>query len=208
MSNPIESLTPEQQAKIKEYTEHYYRVGISTEPSNKPKAEAALKAHYAYQGLPEPMIVWRPSPFSGSVLAAKVANHAQGNDLPVDEVLNTLPNVTDDQVRQMAATASYGSFNAYWVAYYAFISEQVEKNNDPLINIVKDIVEECGVYWTFSRLVIITEKPVSIKMKDDKLHCEDDMALKYSDGTGLYCIDGKTGKSLLEILANQRIEED
>ena len=69
---------------------------------------------------------------------------------------------------------------------------------DELLDIVEDIVNECGVYWTFEDAVILTPKPTKITMKEDKLHDTEDMALKYESGAGLYVINGELVPSLLE----------
>lgn len=180
----IDSLTPEQEAKIPEYREKFKQIGLSTRPTDKAKAEAALKESYAYLKLEEPQIIWADSPFAGAVLAAK---EAKGSD-----------DITEEDVRAQAAHASYGSFEAYWVALYSFIANELAVQKDNLHEIATKIVEEVGVYWTFEGLIIATEKPVEIHVKDDKLHNEDGMAIRYKDGTGVYAVNGVRKESLLD----------
>jgi hypothetical protein len=55
------------------------------------------------------------------------------------------------------------------------------------------------VYWTFEDVVVLTEKPIKIMMKDKKLHNEDGLALEYKDGTGIFAIEGNVYPSLLEM---------
>lgn len=181
---PIDSLTKEQEAMIPQYLERFKKIGLSTEPCDRAKAEDAIKRSYAYLKLAEPEIIWADSPFAGAVIAAKMAN---GTDTP-----------TRAQIAEQADTASFGSFEAYWVAFYAFISEQLPVKQDPLTGIAVDIVENCGVYWTFEDAVLITEKPTRISMKDGKLHDPDQMALMYKDGSGICAVDGVSYPSLLE----------
>lgn len=179
MSNKkvIESLTPAQEEKIKDYYEKYLAIGLSTERCNRPEAEKALKESYAYLKLDEPEIVWCSSPSVGAKLAAQTAKGSL--------------NVTDEEVQEQSSMASYGSFEAYWVSFYDFIASELDVEKDSLISIVRRIVQNCGVYWTFEGLVIATEKPVSINFDSQKrLHHETQAAILYADGTGVYALNG------------------
>lgn len=192
MSKTINKLTPEQEAKIPEYVERYRQIGLSTRQTDRAKAEDAITRSYAYLKLKAPTFVWADSPFAGAEIAAKLAT---GKD-----------QVTKEEIAAQASKASYGSFEACWVCFYAFITEQLPVQHDGLINIVKDIIEECGVYWTFEDTVVLTEKPVKISMKDGVLHAEDGKALEYKDGTGIVAVRGKRYPSLLEASLAAQLE--
>ena len=185
MTKQIDKLTPEQEAMIPVYLEEYLKIALSTEPCDRAKAEAAVKASYRYQKLPEPEVVWADSPFAGAKIAAQLENGTE--------------DVTPKQIAEQASKASYGSFEAYWVSFYAFIAEQLPVQKDELIDIVKDIVKNCGVYWTFEDVVVLTEKPVSISMVNDKLHDTEKKALLYKDGSGVCAVNGVVYSSLLEV---------
>jgi hypothetical protein len=61
----IESLTEAQIAKIPEYREHWIKVGLSTEPADKPKAEEGIRLMYRSVNLTEPKaIYWFSSPMA------------------------------------------------------------------------------------------------------------------------------------------------
>lgn len=185
MTKQIDKLTKEQEEQIPVYLERYLKIALSTEPCDRPKAEAAIKASYRYQKLAEPEIVWADSPFAGAKIAAQLENGTE--------------EVTPKQIAEQASKASYGSFEAYWVSFYAFIAEQLPVKKDELIDIVKEIVQHCGVYWTFEDIVVLTEKPISISMQNDKLHNTERKALEYKDGTGVCAVDGVVYSSLLEV---------
>ena len=185
----IEKITKEQKAKIPEYLDQYLKIGLSTDPCNKAKAEKAVADSYKYQKKEVPRFVWMDSPEKGAILAAMLA---KGNR-----------DVTMEEIKQQVSKASYGSFEAYWVSTYAFIAEQLPVNKDELIDIAKEIVMNCGVYWTFEDVVILTEKPVAIHFdKDKKLHSSDGLALEYRDGSGVFAINGKRYASLLDMTIN------
>lgn len=190
----IEKLTPEQEAKIPEYLEKYMQIGLSTKPSDRAAAEKAVTESYIYQKLKAPTFEWYDSPKQGARRAAELAE-------------GTL-DVTLDQIKDQASKASYGSFECYWVAFYDFIISELPVQKDPLIDIVKSIVMDCGVYWTFEDIVVMTEKPVKIMIKDNKLHNPDGLALEYKDGSGVFAVDGTRYPSLLEMTIKRASNED
>lgn len=185
MSEKINSLTPEQEALLPVYREQYREIGLSTRRTNRAKAEAAIKRAYKYLKFKEPEIVWEDNPFKGARKAA--------------ELLKGTTDVTKQEIADQASKASYGSFEAYWVSFYAFIGEQLPVKKDDLLDIVKDIVAECGVYWTFEDIVVLTDKPTEIQMKDGKLHNPTGKALAYEDGSGLYAYEGTRFSNLTEL---------
>lgn len=187
----ISALTPEQEAQIPVYRERFRQIGLSTEPTDKAKAEAAIRRAYAYLSksgneVPDPEIVWAESPMAGQVLAAQYAKGSL--------------DVTEKEVQEQASTASYGSFEAYWVSVYAYIAEQLPVEKDELADIAVDIVTNCGVYWTFEDLVVMTPKPTEIHMKDGALHNTTGLALAYPDSDGLYAVNGEVKNSLMEVI--------
>lgn len=184
-NDKIDKLTPAQEALIPEYLEKYRGIGLSTTPTNRPLAEEYIKRAYAYLKMAPPTITWCDNPFLG---ARKAAQILKGDD-----------NVTRQEVADQASQASYGSFEAYWVSFYAFIGEQFPVDKDPLLGIVQDLVKELGVYWTFDGHVVLTPKPSAIYMRNEKLHNLEGLALEYPDGTGIYALDGVRYPSLLEV---------
>jgi hypothetical protein len=65
MTEKIKRLTPEQEARMPEFIERWTRIGLSTEPADRSRAEAAICEIYAQAGLAAPKaIVWCGSPLS------------------------------------------------------------------------------------------------------------------------------------------------
>ncbi len=182
-NNQITSLTKEQEKKIPEYVEYYRQVGLCTKPCDKAEAEKAVIDAYAYKSLKPPQFIWADSPLAGAIIAAQIAKGSK--------------DVTGAEVADQASKASYGSFTAYWVSYYAFAKEQLPVKMDGLAEITKRLAENCGVFWTFEDYVVMTERPVAIHMKDQKLHNPEGLALEYKDGFGVFALDGVRYPSLL-----------
>lgn len=192
----ITELTEEQKAKIPEYRERFRQIAISTEPTNKAKAEAAILRSCEYLHKKDPShdkvveFVWADDPIAGAKLAA---GYAKGD-----------ADVTQEEVRAQAELASYGSFEAYWVSTYSFIANELPVEKDDLHEIVTDIVKECGVFWKFKGLFVMTPKPCEIHMKEDKLHNTEGMAIRYANGTGIYAYNGERKGSLMEVVMASR----
>ncbi len=191
----LKELTKAQQDMLPAYLERFQKIGQSTRPTDKAKAEDALRKSYDYlvdQGIKEytkkPEIIWADSPWAGRKLAAQ---HAKGD-----------VNVTKAEIQAQAGLASYGSFEAYWVSVYTFINEQLltPDQKDRLADIALEIVEEAGVFWTFEDLIIVTVKPTEVHLKDGKFHNVEGMALKYPNGDGLYALNGERKKSLMDVV--------
>jgi hypothetical protein len=67
---PIASLTPKQAARMAEIRDRWIAIGLSTEPADRPRAEAAIRAMYRQAELAEPRIVWCGSPVSMALTRA------------------------------------------------------------------------------------------------------------------------------------------
>lgn len=190
----INSLTKEQEAMIPKYLEEYLEIGTCTAPCDRPKAEAAVAAVYAHLKHAPPQFMWRDSPQQGAKLAAQLALDKE--------------DVTPEEIADQRSKCSFGSFEAYWVSFYAFVSEQLPVKRDGLVYLVKEIVKTCGVYWTFDGMVVMTDRPVAIHFKDKKLHNDKGLALEYKDGTGVFALEGKAYPSLLEMTIQNITAQD
>jgi len=84
----IEKLTTEQITKFPEYVRKWTNIGLSTEPANRPAAEAAINRMYTIAGIKEPKIVWCGSPLSQGLTRAilQKANKASVGDSVWDSV--------------------------------------------------------------------------------------------------------------------------
>lgn len=178
------NLTKEQQAQIEVYKDKYRAIGLSTEPTDRARCEKAFAACDAFYKRKTREVIWADSPYAGIKIAAQLATGKA--------------NPTDAEIAAQAEMASYGSFNAYWVAYHSYIAYVLGKKKTDLIDIVNDIIRDAGVYWTFEDTIVCTDKPVKIVRKGIKLHNTEGKALEYKDGTGFYAIDGVRCSSLLE----------
>ncbi len=69
MKKKIEKLTPEQESRFIEFRDKWLKIGLCTEPANRPLAEDALIRSYKLAGLTPPkQIIWTTSPLAGALV--------------------------------------------------------------------------------------------------------------------------------------------
>lgn len=200
----MSNLNAEQQAKLKEYYDEYLAIGLNTEPCDRIKAENALRNTYVYahdvlnenHKSKTPKFVWADSPKAGLMIAAQI-EAGQGND------------ITDEIIKKVRGQVSYGSFECYWVAFYAFISEVMEKNPQEIIELGKDVVKNCGFYWIFNDVCVVCERPTKIIVQEIEgkglvPHSNTEMAVQYKDGTGLFYEEGQVIPTKMSKLFNDK----
>ena len=100
-------------------------------------------------------------------------------------------------------TYSWGQHDIGWVSYYLFYFHYglLKKNED--FSIIKqwyELSKSCGWCYTFENIVFVCEKPSKININSSgELHKNGDMALQYSDGYGLYMLNGVSVPKYLAI---------
>jgi len=199
----IEELTLEQTAQLPIYRDKWIEIGRSTERTDRPLAEQAIKKAYECAELPPPKIVhWTRSPYEGTFKAAQIHT---GKEKPDSE-----------ELRHVLNNACFGSQEAYWLSFYEFF--QKECNVDlSMINGLTESAQHCGWFWPFEDEVVISEKPIGLHIDAEKrLHCEDGMAIYYSDGWGIWMwhgvpipqrlIEHPESYTAAEILGEQNLE--
>ena len=64
----IDALTPDQTARYQEHVDRWTRIGLCTDPADRPRAEDAMRRCYSLAGLVQPQrIVWCESPMSQAI---------------------------------------------------------------------------------------------------------------------------------------------
>src|SRR3990167_6196996 len=81
-SKRITKLLPEQEARFGEFVEKWVRIGLCTDPADRPRAEAAIKGLYALARLREPRVIWLSCPLSAALSAVVYAKLIQKRLVP------------------------------------------------------------------------------------------------------------------------------
>lgn len=213
MSKNISELSPELQALVPDFIKRCSAIGLSTAPTDRPKAEAAINETRRILGLKPASFIWFQSPYEAIKVAAQCVHMPSGSlyaDYLEAKEKGTMPVVTKQQIAEQANTAAYGSFEIYWLAGFLFGAEYVYNlPKDHLIYASLRVVENVGLHWSFEDTVVASDKPIAIHLdpSTNQLHKEDGLALEYADGLGVYAIQGVTHHSLLSATLAGKLKE-
>ena len=168
----LDTLTPEQEAMLPVVRDEWLCIGLSTEPANRPAAEAAARLAYERAGLPAPSVVlWLRSPMEGAIAAAQVGAQVRA------------------QVGAQVGASLWGQHDAGWLGWIdAFARLGIDVSRaDGLIGVARN----SGWWWAFSDVVILTERPLVLHRDDrGRLHAESGPAIAYPDGFGIWAWHG------------------
>lgn len=179
----IKELTQEQIEQFPKYVDKWLKIGLSTQSCDKEKAQQAVKEAYKVAGLKEPTIfIWLDSPIAGCY-GAEYLNQ-------LDKYLKDNKLILSDLIGSQVYNSGWGSNDSGWLSYYNYFYEicnlECTKRLQPLMN----LAENCGWWWPFENVVIMTEKPIEIHMKNGRLHNEKGPSILYKDGFSVYSLNG------------------
>lgn len=108
------------------------------------------------------------------------------------------------------STISWCQHDIGWIGYYKYYEKYgLLPTNEyfEIFNIWYDLACSCGWCYTFENIVFVCEKPCEINLNNEKeLHKNGDMALKYSDGYGLYMLNGVNVPEYLAITPESKLD--
>ena len=129
----ITKLTSEQEALLPAYRNEWLKIGLSTEPCDRPAAEAAIDALYESAGIQPPALkIWMASPLSGAMAVAMLRDQvwdqvgAQVRDQVWDQVGAQVRDQVGDQVRDQVWAQVWAQVGAQvWAQVRAQVRDQV-----------------------------------------------------------------------------------
>ena len=162
----INTLTVEQEIFLKEFYQKNLNVGRSIVPIDHEKAENVITNLYKHIGLNKPNFHYFRSAF---------------------ELIKKHPEVKLDNYFG-------GQQWVYWKAFYTFcetIGVKYEKENSELLALWMTEAENLHWWFPYENDCIIIERPIKLSVNEGGfLHCENDKAIEYSDGWGMYYLNG------------------
>lgn len=81
MKTKIEKLTPEQEALLPVFRDKWLKTGLSTEPADRPRAEAAITEMYKILNRPKPLFIWAASPMTANLLINILSDKKLGKNI-------------------------------------------------------------------------------------------------------------------------------
>lgn len=171
----IDNLTQEQTAKFPSYVTKWLDIGLNTEPADFEASKKYICEAYKIAGVEPPSddrFFHAPSPMAAIEMVQKISE----GTIKKSDCLSNL---------------CYGSLDANWLSLYDyFLTEcNLEFCNklDPFFKLSKS----CGWWLPYSDFVVMSDKPREIHMNADKvLHNDSGMSVLYSDGFGIWSING------------------
>lgn len=176
---------------LEAHRQKWLEIGLSTEPADRPTAEAGVRAAYEAAGLPPPaMVVWLESPMAGAVGAAVLARGAQVGDQVEAQVGDQARAQVGAQVRAQAWRAVWGQHDAGWLGFYDVMSALGVRGCERL-NGISDVARSAGWWWPFEGAVVLTERPRTLtRDAQGRLHSQTGPAIVYPDGWGVHVWHG------------------
>ena len=186
----IESLTPEQTAKLAVYADKWIKIGLDT--TSLP-LEEVTKIIHEYQTLilkskTTPVVTFK-NPKEAWAFIQKHTGSTESFVFPYQD----------------------GSFFAHVFSFYDFfLSENIVNIDEDLQKKFKvwSDTAKLGLIYPLDDICVVTDKPIKIATNSQsRLHCEDGMALQY-DGWGFYSLNGITVPEYLVMTPSEELSMD
>lgn len=157
----INKLTPEQELKLAEYRDRYFKIGFSTEPADKATAEDAMRRNFEMINHPLPPVVWVSSP---------------------NEAYRVLKS---NDIKTYYPPFHWGQLEAGWIAKFMYCHEvlgvQYPEDAFKKLLINKDLVCSCGPIWAYENLVVMCDRPEFVEI-DNSGDYPTGKSARYRDG--------------------------
>ncbi len=96
-----------------------------------------------------------------------------------------------DAIREQAYKCGSGSYDASWLSVYVFFLDECQLGSQSKLQLLMDLCQHCGWWWTYKKAVVLTERPNYIGLDDrGALHALGRKAVEYPDGWGLWRVYG------------------
>ena len=195
----ITSLTLEQSAQMKGWADKWIDIGLSTEPADFELARDAAMRAYDLIGTPRPTTVLTAASPYAATLAGAVAVTAlkelEGVQMPItrdtaDALIKKIPKTNRNDFKDVLYNSGISSLWAGFASFATFFRD-VCGLDDPVflknLKVNEDLVRSCGWTWWHEDVVVISDRPKSIKRDDEgRLHGETGPSMEYRDGWALY----------------------
>ena len=199
----IIELTAEQRARFPEFVEKWTKIGLSTEPADRPRAEEAITMMYRAAGLPPPKkIVWCGSPLSQGIVRAIIIDKRPkhpGDSVGAsvgasvwDSVGASVRDSVGARVRDSVGASVYGAHDASWLAFHNFfhdaigLEEQTDKLGGPWL-----LAQSAGWAIPHQNICWVSERHHILERNErGQLHSVSGPAVAYPDGWTIYAVNG------------------
>ena len=109
-----------------------------------------------------------------------------------DSVGDSVRNSVWDSVRDSVWDSGYGQHDANWLAFYDFFKEVcgLDEETQKLSGLWK-VSKNAGWFLPHENICWVSERQSELRRDEQgRLHSDQEMAIKYPDGWGIYALDG------------------
>jgi len=162
----------------------WMRRGLSTEPVDRPHAEAGVRFAYRQAGLSDAVrMIWTGSPISGACLAESLLARASSRRRFIDRVAALPP-------RAPGADSSTAAVDHVRQTIDREISRALKSRSLNPGQAQHDAAT-LDWWWAFSDVCVLTERPLLLNLDEiGRLHASHGPAVTYPDGWSLYAWHG------------------
>lgn len=186
----IKEITEEQQAKFSEYVEKYTAIGLNTDRIDRPKGVENVTrfcVHVLERPKPKAVVFCESIKQLWEHLCLYVINKKY--TLEPKPITRSQKKILKENKIDFVSSYLNGCYDSYWFAFYDFFHNECGINYDEKYEMYKSLLDLSFIY-PLEEVVFVSEKPVEINIQDKKLHADMKPALVYSDGFGLYRLNG------------------
>ncbi len=168
----IEKLTPEQESQLPIYRDKWIKIGLSCDPCNFEEAKKYAKMAYEAADLKPPKKFYVvKSPIAAVDLIAGMDDK-------------------DTSRNDIFSQMMYGSHDAGWLSFYDFMLNEVKIDCSKIEGLI-GIAKNCGWWNAYEEFAVFQDRHSELHLNEEgEIHCETGPAIKYSDGFGIYGLNG------------------
>ena len=201
----VDELTPAQLARIPEWVAKWTKIGLCTDRVDPKETEAAIRECYRLSNLEQPKhFIFLQSPLA-CILSIHMLHdpeatcegvQAQLAKMDYKEVEKILMERGKDPTKPKPSDClnAYvgGQFWVSWQAFESFFDEVCGLDHAKLeqARAYRRAQQSCCWWWPYSEFVVVSDRPVRIETRDKQLYCETGKGLVFSDGWGVWAIEG------------------
>jgi hypothetical protein len=164
----ITELTDEQKVALVAHRKRYFDLATTTEPADRPKAEAAVRALAELAGVKVNRVVWVSNPHDGK----------RTYDKEWDSLGASLGDSLWASLRASLGASLWDSLGASlgdtgWMAFYAaprdLLGVVYAQDASHKLDLWIATLESCFALWLVPGVAILCERPATVEIVDDRL---------------------------------------
>ena len=207
--NKIAKLTAAQESRLVEFREEWLQVGLCCKPADFATGDEIIRGFYARLKKPAPLILHFSSPAMCELAVNFVFALLKDGQLS-SQLYSQLDSQLDSQLRsqlnsqldsQLSSLKPYFLNNRWgaqhwcsWEAFYIFwheIGVKYKAENMALLLEWGRLSNSVGWWAPWDGICFVSDRPRFVSFDNNaRLHCENGMAVKYSDGWGVHAWRG------------------